>query len=335
MELNIQIDESVQTPKFRQIIAAIVMLVKDGTLHPGYKLPPEREFASKLGVSRGTIKKAFEELEKNNIIRSIHGSGTYISMGQDIIDSNRKKIALDKIKHLLEELEMLGFSHREMRAHINIIIKEREKNVRHANIVAVDCSYEALYTFPQQLSYIKHAHLDQLLLDDVRDSANPQSLLAPYDLILTTSTHYSELCILAPTLSDNILQAALSPDRQTIIEIAQISDASKVGVISFSERFARIISNTLSMSTLPSHCELMLYKHNEDAIVDFIKDKDVIILPPLDLDNANSLKLNDLVVANNKDVIFFNYQIERGSLIYIEERISTILQGKQQGGSHL
>ncbi len=334
MELNIQIDESVQTPKFRQIIAAIVMLVKDGSLHPGYKLPPEREFAAMLGVSRGTIKKAFEELEKNNIIRSIHGSGTYISMGQDIIDSNRKKIALDKIKYLLQELEMLGFSHREMRAHINIIIKERENNVRNASIVAVDCSYEALYTFPQQLSYIKHANLDQLLLDDVRNSSNPQKLLAPYDLILTTSTHYNELCILAPSLSDNILQAALSPDRQTIIEIAQISDMAKVGVISFSDRFARIINNTLSMSTLPSHCELKLFQENENAMVDFIKDKDVIILPPLDLDHANSLRLNDLVVANHKDIIYFNYQIERGSLIYIEERISTILQGKQ-GGSHI
>jgi len=60
--LFIHVDRSKQEPLYRQIIREIRTLIDTGTLIPGYRLPPSRVLATKIGVNRSTIYRAFEEL---------------------------------------------------------------------------------------------------------------------------------------------------------------------------------------------------------------------------------------------------------------------------------
>lgn len=43
------------------------------------KLPPEAELAQKLSVSRGTIRQALDDLEKEGLVLRIHGRGTFLN----------------------------------------------------------------------------------------------------------------------------------------------------------------------------------------------------------------------------------------------------------------
>jgi len=43
------------------------------------KLPPENELSSNLGVSRVTVRRALDELEKEGIVLRIHGRGTFVN----------------------------------------------------------------------------------------------------------------------------------------------------------------------------------------------------------------------------------------------------------------
>jgi len=49
-----------------------------GRARPGDRLPPEKELAEALGVSRGTLRLALERLESNGEIVRRQGSGTYV-----------------------------------------------------------------------------------------------------------------------------------------------------------------------------------------------------------------------------------------------------------------
>ena len=49
-----------------------------GRARPGDRLPPEKELAEGLGVSRGTLRLALERLESNGEIVRRQGSGTYV-----------------------------------------------------------------------------------------------------------------------------------------------------------------------------------------------------------------------------------------------------------------
>lgn len=53
----------------------------DGALPPGTRLPPERELAAQLGVSRPTLRGAVNALVIMGLLDSRHGSGTFVAAG--------------------------------------------------------------------------------------------------------------------------------------------------------------------------------------------------------------------------------------------------------------
>ena len=68
-ELSVQI--------YRQLLSAIL----DGRLRPGERLPPTREFAQRLGVSRNTVAVAYEQLTADGVLIGRVGAGSYVSEG--------------------------------------------------------------------------------------------------------------------------------------------------------------------------------------------------------------------------------------------------------------
>jgi len=74
----IAIDDSETIPKYRQLQSEIERLIAENILRVNTQLPGENEFFSRLGLSRTTIRKALEALEKAHLIYRIQGHGTFI-----------------------------------------------------------------------------------------------------------------------------------------------------------------------------------------------------------------------------------------------------------------
>jgi GntR family transcriptional repressor for pyruvate dehydrogenase complex len=60
------------------IIERIRDMIAGGELAPGDRLPPERKLADALGVSRNSLRQAFQALAERKIIESRQGDGTYL-----------------------------------------------------------------------------------------------------------------------------------------------------------------------------------------------------------------------------------------------------------------
>jgi DNA-binding transcriptional MocR family regulator len=71
------------TPLFEQILAALERAVRDGGLKAGEQLPPQRALARILGVSVGTVTRAYEEADRRGLTLGHVGRGTYIARVQD------------------------------------------------------------------------------------------------------------------------------------------------------------------------------------------------------------------------------------------------------------
>jgi len=106
--------------KFREItpvrlyesaIEQIMNSIKNNKLKPGDKLPPERELAEKLSISRGSLREAFRVLESRGLIKSKPGGGRYIRDIRKNGHNNTENIILSleksSILELLEAREML------------------------------------------------------------------------------------------------------------------------------------------------------------------------------------------------------------------------------------
>jgi GntR family transcriptional repressor for pyruvate dehydrogenase complex len=64
---------------YEQVVQQLQELIISGRLKPGDKLPPERQLAEQLGVSRTVIREAIKTLEQRGLVTVLTGSGTYVS----------------------------------------------------------------------------------------------------------------------------------------------------------------------------------------------------------------------------------------------------------------
>jgi GntR family transcriptional regulator, transcriptional repressor for pyruvate dehydrogenase complex len=62
-----------------QVADHVMMLIQDGQLKPGEKLPSEQELTQLFGVSRPTIREAIRSLVSRHVLKVIHGRGTYVA----------------------------------------------------------------------------------------------------------------------------------------------------------------------------------------------------------------------------------------------------------------
>jgi DNA-binding FadR family transcriptional regulator len=67
---------------YRQIADQIEGLIAAGEFAPGDRLPPERDLAAKLGVSRATVREAMIALELAGLVDIRIGSGIYVTQTQ-------------------------------------------------------------------------------------------------------------------------------------------------------------------------------------------------------------------------------------------------------------
>lgn len=65
-------------PKYLAIANAIATAISEGHLQPGEKLPPQRNLAYDLGVTLGTITRAYQEATRRGYVDGEVGRGTYV-----------------------------------------------------------------------------------------------------------------------------------------------------------------------------------------------------------------------------------------------------------------
>ncbi len=67
------------TSVVESVVKQIEMLILNGILRDGARLPAERDLAVQLGVSRPKVREAFKILESNELITVHHGEGTFVA----------------------------------------------------------------------------------------------------------------------------------------------------------------------------------------------------------------------------------------------------------------
>lgn len=108
------LDYKSSKPIYEQIIEQIKFNVMKQYLKPGDAIPSVRKLALELKITPGTVSKAYQELERQQIIETIRGKGTFIANEIVLKPDEAKLQAVKKILQTeLMELKMMGYD-REM-----------------------------------------------------------------------------------------------------------------------------------------------------------------------------------------------------------------------------
>lgn len=123
-QINIMSDQ----PIYEQIINNIKELSLKNTIKPNDKLPSVRKMASLLSVNPNTVSKAYQELERQEIIITIRGRGSFMNPDTDIsVDQNRVEEAVKKLREICIELAHLGWDEEKIMEEIKNINQEIRK----------------------------------------------------------------------------------------------------------------------------------------------------------------------------------------------------------------
>ena len=99
--VNIIISNSSDIPIFKQISTSIKTSIYNGELEEGEALPSVRILANDLKISFLTVKRAYDELEAEGLIKTIPGKGSFIA------PKNLELMKEEKLKEIQELMDQI------------------------------------------------------------------------------------------------------------------------------------------------------------------------------------------------------------------------------------
>ena len=101
-------------PIYIQIIDLVKKQMVSKELLPGEKLPSVRDMSKQLEVNPNTVQRAYLEMEREMLVYTKRGQGTFIVEEPDVVLALRQEMVLDLVANFVREMEEFGFSHEEL-----------------------------------------------------------------------------------------------------------------------------------------------------------------------------------------------------------------------------
>lgn len=114
--MNIIISNSSDLPIYMQIVSQIKESILSGEIEENYHLPSIRALAKDLNISFITTKRAYEELEKQNLINTVPGKGCYVSaFNKELVYEAKIREIEDNIEEAINLSKIIGLSKEDLK----------------------------------------------------------------------------------------------------------------------------------------------------------------------------------------------------------------------------
>jgi len=125
MKLNLIINHTSMEPIYEQIMAQIKAEVIEGTLTAGDALPSVRALSRELKISALTVKKAYDSLEAEGLVVTVHGKGSFIAnTNQELLMEERRKELEKELEEAVRKARVGGLTAKEIRESFEIIMED-------------------------------------------------------------------------------------------------------------------------------------------------------------------------------------------------------------------
>lgn len=123
--MKILISNTSESPLYQQIKEQIIDAILKGELVEGDTLPSIRAFANDLKVSVLTIRRVYDDLEKEGFINSQVGIGTFVSTSNiELLRDSKRRLVEQKMLDMIQTAKSLGITQQELNDMMNILFEE-------------------------------------------------------------------------------------------------------------------------------------------------------------------------------------------------------------------
>ena len=296
-------------PVYRQLVDQINAQIRSGALKTGTQLPTVREMAEQMNLSCGTVKRVYDTLREMGDIEMTRRRGSFVKYVREDKDS-RKLQAMTAIDRMIRTLSDLHFSPAEIQ--IFLSLKMREWGLKWSGIrVAMVTDFPELNAvLEKQLTRLGNVKVIFCETRQLREY--PYSIDEEADVILASPEDGEKILPFLPDRS-KLIRVAFAPRPQSLVELICAS-GRKLGAVCLEDGFGNLVR-----SCLPGDAQLEILKGPSDNV-------DALVLPP---EWEEVFSPEDAARMEGMEKIIFDYAIDEGSMIYLEERINRIRDERQ------
>lgn len=122
--MKIIINTSSMVPIYEQIVDQIKTLIRNGDLKENDNLPSVRTLSKELRISALTAKKAYDTLENEGFVVTVHGKGTYVAATNTelLLEEQKKELEAD-LEQAIQKGRRCGISDEDIRSLFELILE--------------------------------------------------------------------------------------------------------------------------------------------------------------------------------------------------------------------
>jgi GntR family transcriptional regulator len=125
MAIWLHVNTHSSIPIYVQLVEQVKHALEVGTLQPGDPLPSVRELASELSIAPNTIARAYNELQRMELIESRAGKGTVvIGEVEQTLHAELQEALLERLRAVVYDANSLGLSAEELRVHFERAVQQ-------------------------------------------------------------------------------------------------------------------------------------------------------------------------------------------------------------------
>ena len=113
-------------PIYEQLMEQIKSDIIQSELKEGEALPSVRTLAGELRIGALTVKKAYDKLEEEGFVTTVHGKGTYVSASdKQLALEARQKAIEDDFDKVIDRALSMGMKKEEISEVVKLILDEK------------------------------------------------------------------------------------------------------------------------------------------------------------------------------------------------------------------
>ena len=282
------LDKNSKIPLYLQLKDLIKYYISTGAIIDSEQLPGVINLSKELGISFETVGKAYKELEKEGLIFTKRGRGTFVDLRKAIVpkpgngfESVIQRDPEIELKHALKKLLQDGKDEKYVESLVGKILKEASLENPNVFVIFTECSDFQVKEISQILKRQLNLEVKPVLVDDLKaeiDRINDteDKLLS----IVTTGFHLNEVrkVVGRRPVDIQILITYMCPETRS--RIASFSKDARFGLICRDKESISVFTDMLK-TELGKDIKLTACILSDEAVVEeILNSADVLLVTP-------------------------------------------------------
>ena len=318
-----RINRTADFPIFQQLKEQIKYFLLNGDLQAGDKIPTPVELERYLGINRNTVIVAYKELEKEGLLVSRRGQGTFVTDGINHAKAPSDMQELfELVRDALAKTKELGYDIGDLFTIIYnqtvLSIDDAQKPTLHA--LLVECNTPDLNYYCELLKNELKICIDVCLLSELQDTLSSNKVRNA-DFVITNFSHLEDAKAILEPLGKEVLGFMAAPHLQTFMRIARLDAGTKVGLVCATQNGAASMKRALENAGITHVSLLSCSADDKEKLRSFLYGADIAVISRVAFETVKN------VIPAGMPIVEFFPEPDRGGLEmlkqYVQTRIST------------